>query len=65
MENLTGPMKVETRIRYRQREEPAVVSPAVKRSVEVKFSKPQRAVAPGQAVVFYRGDRVLGGGWIK
>ncbi len=32
--------------------------------VEVKFDKPEKAVAPGQAVVFYSGDEVLGGGWI-
>jgi tRNA-specific 2-thiouridylase len=30
----------------------------------VQFSEPQYGVAPGQAVVFYEGDRVLGGGWI-
>jgi tRNA-specific 2-thiouridylase len=33
--------------------------------VEVAFATPQSAVAPGQAVVFYDGDRVLGGGWIE
>lgn len=33
-------------------------------SVRVRFSEPQRAVTPGQAVVLYRGDEVLGGGWI-
>jgi len=33
-------------------------------SVRVTFDEPQRAVAPGQAVVFYDGDVVLGGGWI-
>jgi tRNA-specific 2-thiouridylase len=31
----------------------------------VRFDSPQAAVAPGQAVVFYQGDRVLGGGWIE
>jgi tRNA-specific 2-thiouridylase len=31
----------------------------------VTFETPQSAVAPGQAVVFYDGDRVLGGGWIE
>jgi tRNA-specific 2-thiouridylase len=33
--------------------------------VEVRFNEPQRAVTPGQAAVFYEGDLVLGGGWIK
>jgi tRNA-specific 2-thiouridylase len=33
--------------------------------VEVRFDEPQRAVTPGQAAVFYSGDLVLGGGWIK
>ena len=32
---------------------------------EISFSSPAWAVAPGQAVVVYRGDRVLGGGWIS
>jgi tRNA-specific 2-thiouridylase len=31
----------------------------------VIFAAPQTAVAPGQAVAFYQGDRVLGGGWIE
>ena len=32
--------------------------------VQVKFDEPQRAITPGQATVFYRGDEVVGGGWI-
>ena len=31
----------------------------------VKFASPQSAITPGQAVVFYDGERVLGGGWIE
>jgi tRNA-specific 2-thiouridylase len=34
-------------------------------SVKVVFEKPQPAVTPGQAAVFYDGDKVLGGGWIR
>jgi tRNA-specific 2-thiouridylase len=33
--------------------------------VQVIFAQPQSAVAPGQAVAFYQGDRLLGGGWIE
>ncbi|MFA4874607.1 MAG: aminomethyltransferase beta-barrel domain-containing protein, partial [bacterium] len=33
--------------------------------VRVKFEEPVRAIAPGQAAVFYRGDEILGGGWIE
>jgi tRNA-specific 2-thiouridylase len=34
-------------------------------SLEVSFDKPQRSVTPGQALVLYDGDEVLGGGWIE
>jgi tRNA-specific 2-thiouridylase len=33
--------------------------------VRVEFDEPQSAITPGQAVVFYDGDRVVGGGWIE
>jgi len=33
--------------------------------VKVKFKSPQKAITPGQAAVFYEGETVLGGGWIK
>jgi tRNA-specific 2-thiouridylase len=46
-------------------EDSAVVSVSTDRTAFVKFKNPQRAITPGQAVVFYKGDRVLGGGWIK
>ena len=60
-----GPFEAEARIRYRGNEVAAVVEPAPDGgSVTVEFRSPQRAVAPGQSVVFYRDDEVLGGGRI-
>jgi tRNA-specific 2-thiouridylase len=64
IEKLTKPLKVKARIRYRTKESEAVVSPLKRSLIEVKFSKPQRAITPGQAVVFYKRDVVVGGGWI-
>jgi tRNA-uridine 2-sulfurtransferase len=52
------------RIRHRHREAPAAIHPDADGTVRVVFDEPQCAVAPGQAVVFYDGDVVLGGGWI-
>lgn len=57
-------MTVEAQVRYRHA--PAVSSVTIDQrgQMEVRFETPQRAVAPGQAVVFYDGDEVLGGGLI-
>jgi tRNA-specific 2-thiouridylase len=55
---------VTAQIRYRHREASATVTPQDNRRVQVRFDEAQPAVAPGQAVVFYDGDEVLGGGWI-
>jgi tRNA-specific 2-thiouridylase len=52
-------------IRYRHPGVRSLISPRGEEEVEVRFDSPQGAVAPGQAVVFYQGDRVLGGGWIE
>ena len=59
-----GPFEAEVRIRYRGPDVPAVVTPDDGRVV-VAFRTPQRAVAPGQSVVVYRGDELLGGGRIR
>jgi tRNA-specific 2-thiouridylase len=58
------PIIVKARVRYRHMEAEAIVSPLDKASVYVKFAEPQMAITPGQAVVFYDGDTVIGGGTI-
>ena len=59
-----GDGRVTARIRHRHPDAPARVEPLPGDRVGVAFDEPQRAVAPGQAVVFYDRDTVLGGGWI-
>lgn len=54
---------LEVKIRYNHRESSAKVEP-FKNKIKVKFIKPQFAITPGQSAVFYRGDKVLGGGII-
>jgi len=56
--------RTHVKIRYLHRATPATVARLDADSVRVTFDQPQRAVTPGQAVVFYDGDVVLGGGWI-
>ena len=58
-------IEAEVKIRYRGPLVTAQVTPLDDGRVKVNFSEPQRAVTPGQAVVFYRGERVLGGGVIE
>ena len=60
---LTGPLRVTARTRYHQVEQPATVFPA-EGGFRLEFDQPQRAPTPGQAVVLYQGDVVLGGGTI-
>ena len=57
--------RITAQIRYRHREAAAAVTPLPNDRVLVAFDEPQTAVAPGQAVVFYDGDVVVGGGWIE
>lgn len=56
--------KAKTKIRYRHPEAAATVSIISEDVVHVKFNQPQMAITPGQAVVFYDGDTVIGGGKI-
>lgn len=64
IEKLTGDMKVTVKIRYSAREAEAIISPYEDNKVKVVFKTPQRAITPGQAVVFYDGDVLVGGGTI-
>ena len=59
-----SPIAVKAKIRYKSPEIGATLHPR-ERGMEVLFDKPQRAISPGQAVVLYQGDQVLGGGVIE
>ena len=56
---------VMAKIRYRSTENEALITIAEDKTAKVTFKNPQKAITPGQAVVFYKNDKVLGGGWIK
>jgi tRNA-specific 2-thiouridylase len=58
------PLSCHAKIRYRQADQACVVS-ACGAKIEVTFNTPQRAVTPGQSVVFYEDDICLGGGVIE
>ncbi|HEX6208683.1 MAG TPA: aminomethyltransferase beta-barrel domain-containing protein, partial [Actinomycetota bacterium] len=59
-----GPIEAEAQIRYNAPAVPSVVEPLPGDDVRVTFRAPQRAIAPGQSVVFYAADELLGGGTI-
>jgi tRNA-specific 2-thiouridylase len=58
------PVRAEVRVRYRHEPSPALITPLPEGRASITFDEPQRAITPGQATVFYRGEEVLGGGWI-
>ena len=60
----SGPVEVQARVRSRAADAAATVTPLSGHRARVVFAQKLRAVAPGQAVVFYDGDLCLGGGWI-
>ena len=64
LDNPAEPVQAEVRVRYRHLPAPATITPLAGNRVQVNFAEPQRAITPGQATVFYRGDEVVGGGWI-
>jgi tRNA-specific 2-thiouridylase len=61
----SGELPCEAKIRYRHEPAAAIAKALPDGGARVEFAEPQSAVTPGQAVVFYQGDRVLGGGWIE
>jgi tRNA-specific 2-thiouridylase len=65
VERLEAPMEVEAKIRYRQKSFGAIIEPIGLKRLKASFKEPQKAVAPGQAAVFYQGDLVVGGGTIE
>ena len=72
LERLDAPVRAHVKIRHRHEPAAASLEP-VERSdgaagpsaVRLHFDEPQRAITPGQAAVFYDGDNVVGGGWIR
>jgi len=65
IDRFSGPIRVMAKIRYNTRKAPATIADAGGGAVRVDFDAPQEAPTPGQAVVFYDKDVVLGGGWIR
>lgn len=62
--SLTEPIRVMAKARYRHIPQPATVYPVEDGNAKVVFDKPQRAITPGQTVVLYDGDMVVGSGII-
>ena len=65
LDELTAPKRIRAKIRYSAREADAVIRPVEGNKAEVVFDSPQRAITPGQSVVFYEDDLVVGGGVIE
>lgn len=63
--DLTRPLRVTAKIRHSRFEAPALATPEKNGYVRVDFDDPQRAITPGQAVVLYQDDLVIGGGTIR
>ena len=61
---LDKPLRCMAKARSRMTEQPATAYPLANGAARVEFDEPQRALTPGQAIVLYNGDTVLGGGTI-
>jgi tRNA-specific 2-thiouridylase len=60
-----SPTDMHVRVRYRSQEVAATIVPRDSNTAHVRFKEPQPSVTPGQGAVFYRGEEILGGGWIN
>ena len=60
----SSPIKIQAKARYQASPCEAILAPLDSDTVKIEFTEPQRAITPGQAVVFYDGNTVLGGGTI-
>ena len=58
-------LRATVKIRHKHEPAPAVVEALGNSQARITFDAPQRAITPGQGAVFYEGDRVLGGAWIR
>ena len=58
-------IELEVKIRYNSEPQPAIVNLLEGNYAEINFSKPQRSITPGQAVVFYQDEILIGGGFIE
>jgi tRNA-uridine 2-sulfurtransferase len=64
VEDLSEPISVSVKIRHRHQGAPATIEKSGDNEIVITFDKPQRAITPGQAAVFYADNVVVGGGWI-
>ena len=59
------PLACAAKVRYRQADQACTLSRSDDAGYQIQFEHPQRAITPGQSVVFYQGERCLGGGVIE
>jgi tRNA-specific 2-thiouridylase len=65
IEKPESPLRAQVKIRHKHEPAPATVEALGDTRARIIFDAPQRAITPGQGAVFYDGERVLGGGWIR
>jgi tRNA-specific 2-thiouridylase len=65
IEQPPGPVRAAVKIRHKHEPAAATVQPIDRTNAQVTFDDPQRAITPGQGAVFYDGERILGGAWIR